>query len=62
MEAFNRTYGNDWMDVAYTENHSFNNGRNKKIKLTPELRKPALPTNDAWKKWVDLKNKKSFNQ
>lgn len=56
VEAFNRTYGKDWMDVAYTENHSFNNGRNKKIKLTQELRKPALPTNDAWKKWVDLKN------
>ncbi len=62
IDAFNRTYGKDWMDVAYTENHSFNEGRNKKIKLTPELRKPALPTNDAWKKWVDLKNKKSFNQ
>ena len=56
IDAFNRTYGKDWMDVAYTENHSFNEGRNKKIKLTQKLRKPALPTNDAWKKWVDLKN------
>lgn len=56
IDAFNRTYGKDWMDLAYTENHTFNEGRNKKIKLTPELRKPALPTNDAWKKWVDLKN------
>ena len=55
-KLYNRYYGKDWMDVAYTENHSFNENRNKKIKLTPELRKPALPTNDAWKKWVDLKN------
>ena len=55
-KLYNRFYGKDWMDVGYTENHSFNDGRNKKIKLTPELRKPALPTNDAWKKWVDLKN------
>ena len=55
-KLYNRFYGKDWMDVGHTENHSFNENRKKKIKLIPELRKPALPTNDAWKKWVDLKN------
>jgi len=57
-EPFNRYYGDDWMDVAYTGNHTFNRKRSKKIHLCKhkELLKPALPNNDAWKKWADKKH------
>ena len=57
-EPFNRYYGDDWMDVAYTGNHTFNHKRSKKIDLQKhkELLKPALPTDDAWKKWADKKD------
>ena len=57
VEPYNRYYGDDWMDVAYTGNHTFNHKRSKKINLREhkELLKPALPNDDAWKKWVDKK-------
>jgi len=42
--VFDRYYGKDWQSVAYTDNHTINNKRNKKITLTDELKKPALPT------------------
>ncbi len=58
-EAFNFYYGDDWERILYTSNHTLNKKRNKKIVLTKELLKPALPTDDAWKYWVD--KKKSLN-
>ncbi len=56
VKTFNMYYGDNWKDVLYTENHTFNKGRNKKLKLTKELLSPALPTDDAWKIWIDKKN------
>ncbi len=56
--SYNEYYGNDWMDVAYTFNHTTcRNRKGKKIKLTKELLKPALPNDNAWKEWVNKKNK-----
>ena len=57
-KPFNKYYGDDWMDVAYTGNHTFNHKRSKKINLRKHkaLLKPALPNNDAWKKWADKKH------
>lgn len=54
--AFNTYYGNNWKQLLCTGNHTLNKERNKKIKLTKELLKPALPTDYAWKKWVNKKN------
>ena len=54
---FNVYYGDNWLQVIYTDNHTTNKNRNKKMKLTEELSRPALPTDDAWKRWIDEKNK-----